>query len=156
MSFVILIFIWIFSLAFAIHMFWTLALCLDVESAKNIQVLQILIWGIGRLGIGILILIWIWSLVFDIMIIQILALSWFWRCKKPPCHLSPEMGALEDAVGSWVGFNILILVQIQWMKFDGSIMNLLMNLNSPVSKTSFFTLMATGRGGSRSMHTFLG
>jgi len=47
--------------------------------------------GGSWLGFGILILIWILSLVFDLATIQILALSWIWRCKEHPCPLSPHL-----------------------------------------------------------------
>ena len=48
--------------------------------------------GCSWLGFGILILIRIWSMVFDLPLCQILALSWFWRCKEHPCPLSPHLG----------------------------------------------------------------
>ena len=56
-----------------------LAIYLDFDGAKNICVLLVMIGALedaggSWLGFGILILIWIWSLVFDIPIIQILAL----------------------------------------------------------------------------------
>ena len=64
MRFVILIFIWIFSLVFATPMSWTLAPCLDFENAKNIQVL---LWGIGRHCRGLASWSWFgygpWSLI---------------------------------------------------------------------------------------------
>ena len=46
--------------------------------AKNFYVLQVLIWGFGGhwrflTGFGILILIWIWMLVFDTIMIPIIA-----------------------------------------------------------------------------------
>ena len=60
-------------------MFQILALYLNFQSAKNIPVLKVLIWGFGGCwrflsGVWHLDLIWIWSLVFDIPMIQILAL----------------------------------------------------------------------------------
>ena len=45
MGFGILIMIWIWSLVFDISMIQILALYLDFEGAKNINVLQVLIWG---------------------------------------------------------------------------------------------------------------
>ena len=48
------------------------SLSFDIEGAKNINVLFVLIQGFG--GFWILILIWIWSLVFITPIIQIMAL----------------------------------------------------------------------------------
>ena len=47
MGFGILILIWIWSLALDTTMILILALCLDFEGAKNIHVLQVLIWGFG-------------------------------------------------------------------------------------------------------------
>ena len=47
LGFGISIFIWILSLVFDIAMFWILTLCLDFEGAKNIGVLEVLIWGFG-------------------------------------------------------------------------------------------------------------
>ena len=46
------------------------AVYLDFEGAKNIQIIQVLIWDFKgcwslSLGFDIFILIWIWSLVFD-------------------------------------------------------------------------------------------
>ena len=56
-----------------------LALYLDFKGSKNIDVLQVLIWGFGGrwrflTGVSMLILVWIWSLVFDTTMIQIFAL----------------------------------------------------------------------------------
>ena len=48
--------------------------------------------GGSWLELGILILILIRSLVFDIPMIQILAVSKFWRCKWHQCPLSPQLG----------------------------------------------------------------
>ena len=75
-GFAILKLIWIWSPVFDTPMFQILALYLDFEGAKNINVLQVIIYGFGGciLGFGILIMIWIWSLVFDTTIIQILVL----------------------------------------------------------------------------------
>ena len=74
MGFVILILIWIWSLVFDTPMSRILALCLDFESAKNIQVLLVLIWGLEGAGDSRRILIHIWSLVFDTPMFQILTL----------------------------------------------------------------------------------
>ena len=46
-------------------MFQILALYLDFEGAKNINVLKVLIWDC------IFIFIWIWSLIYDTPMIQI-------------------------------------------------------------------------------------
>ena len=56
-----------------------LALFLDFEGAKNINVLEVLIWALeydedSRLGSTIWNLIWIFSLVFDTRMFQILSL----------------------------------------------------------------------------------
>ena len=73
------------------------ALYLDLDDAKNIHVLLVLIWsfggaGVSWLGFRILILMSIWSLVFDTPMFNILALSWIWRRKEHPCPLSPDLG----------------------------------------------------------------
>merc|ERR1712082_467885 len=47
LGFGILILIWIWSLVFDIPMIQILALYLDFESAKNIHVVRVLIWGFG-------------------------------------------------------------------------------------------------------------
>ena len=70
----------IWALVFDIPIILFMALYLDFEDVKNIHVLSVLIWGFRGhwrflTGVGILILIWIWSLVFDIPMIQILALN---------------------------------------------------------------------------------
>ena len=56
-----------------------MALYLDFEGAKNIHLLEVLIWGFGRCwrflsGVWHLDLVWIWSMVFDLPMIQIFAL----------------------------------------------------------------------------------
>ena len=47
LGFAILILTWIWSLIFDRPMFWIVALYLDLEGAKNIHVLKVLIWGFG-------------------------------------------------------------------------------------------------------------
>ena len=47
LGFGILILIWIWSLVFGTPIFWFSALYLDFEGAKNIHVLQVLIWGVA-------------------------------------------------------------------------------------------------------------
>ena len=88
----------------------------DFEGAKNIHVLEVLIWdlevpGGSWLGFGILILwgFWghmrfltgVWHLDHDLEMVNGLwytfdpnfgSLSWFWRCKEHPCPLSPHLG----------------------------------------------------------------
>ena len=76
MGFVILTFIWIFLLVYATPMFLTLALHLNFEGAKNIQVLQVLIWGIGR------------------------HCRFLTKCKKTSIFFNSSFRALEDAGGS--------------------------------------------------------
>ena len=49
--FVILIFVWIFSLVFATPMFQIVALDLDFEGAKNIHVLLVLIGALENAGV---------------------------------------------------------------------------------------------------------
>ena len=75
----IVLLIFICSLVFGLPMFERLALYLYFEVEKNIHVLKVLIWGFGGhwrflTGVWHLDLVWIWSLVFDIPMIQILAL----------------------------------------------------------------------------------
>ena len=79
LGFWILILSWIWSLVFKTTFFQILALYLYPECAKNIHVLEVMIWsflddGCSWLGFGILILIWTWPLVFDTPMIQILPL----------------------------------------------------------------------------------
>ena len=67
------------ALVFDLPMIQICTLYPDFEVVKNIDVLQVLIWGFGRgwrflTGAWQLILIWIWSLVFDIPLVKILAL----------------------------------------------------------------------------------
>ena len=64
-----------------------LALYLDFEGTKKINVLEVLIWGLedakcSWLGFGILVFVWIWSLVFYTNIIQILALYFDFEVAK--------------------------------------------------------------------------
>ena len=81
------------------------------------------------LGFGMLILVWIWSLVFYTPMFKF-CLSWFSWCKehpshfvsililkvqKIPCFFKSWFRTLEDAVGSWLGFGILIIIH------DGSL-----------------------------------
>ena len=66
-------------MVFDIPMIQILALYLDVEGAKNIHVLQVIIWGFGGrwrflTGVWYFDLVLIWSLVFYIPMIRILAL----------------------------------------------------------------------------------
>ena len=75
-----------------------LALYLDFEGAKNIHVLQVIIWGFGgrwRSLTGVL------HLDLDLDMVTSLwytdgpgfdSLSRFQRCKERPCPLSPNLG----------------------------------------------------------------
>ena len=129
MRFVVLIFIWIFSLIFATPMFWTLALRLDFEGAKNIQVLQVLIWGIGR---HCRFLTGVWHLDLDLDMVpglwytddpnfgSILVL----KVQRTSMSFKSWFEALEDAGCSWLRFWILILIgygywslRQSWSKF---------------------------------------
>ena len=116
LGFGILILISILTLVFAIPMFWTLALRLDFEGAKNIQVRQVLIMGIGR---HYRFLTGFWHLDLDLdMVIGLWytndpnfgSLSWFWRCKEHPCPLSPiyelwwGLGVPDCGLASWSWF----------------------------------------------------
>ena len=96
LEFGLLILIGIWSLVFYKPMIQILALYLDIEGAKNIHVLQVIIWGFGgcwRFLTGV------WHLDLDLDRATRLwythdpnfgSLSWFWRCKEHPCPLSPH------------------------------------------------------------------
>ena len=176
LDFEILILSLIWSLVFYTPIFWILALNLDFEGAKNIQVLQVLIWGFRGCC---KFLNWVWHLNIDLdnvtglwytLVPNFGSLSQFWRCKKHPCPLSPDwrlwrmlevpylvlaywfwigychgslvhrsyklwlsililkvqetsmsfkawFGALKNAVSSWLGFGILILIWIWLLVF---------------------------------------
>ena len=62
----ILIVIWIWSLAFHTPIFYILALYLYFEGAKNIHVLQVLIWGFGGRW-GFLLAVWYLDLDLDMV-----------------------------------------------------------------------------------------
>ena len=62
-----LILIWIWSLVFATPIFPVLALCLDFEGAKNIYVLNVLIWGFGG---GCRFLTGVWHLDLDLVMVS--------------------------------------------------------------------------------------
>ena len=98
MGFGILTMIHIWSLVFDTPMFQILAVCLDFEGTKKINVIEVLIWGFGGcwrlLTEG-------WHLYFDLDMVTGLSYthvsnfcspSWFWRCKEQPCPLSPHLG----------------------------------------------------------------
>ena len=120
-------------------MIWTLALNLDFEDAKNIQVLQVPLWSIGR-HCRFLTGVWHLDLGSDMVIglwytygLNFGSLSWFWRCKEHPCPLSPHLGLwrmleVPDwgfASWSWFGYGPWSLIH-WWSKywlylgFDGS------------------------------------
>ena len=102
-------------------------------------------------GFTILILIWIWSVVFHTLMIHILALSWFWRCKEPPCHLSPDLGLwrmLEVphwglASWYWLGYDHWSLIH-PWSKFWLSILILKVQRTSMSFEASFWALEDAG------------
>ena len=113
LGFSLLIFTWIWSLVFDPFLFQILALYLDSEVAKNIHVLQNLIWGSGRCWSF---LTWVWHLDHHMDGVTGLrytkdpnfgSLSWFWRCKEHPCPLSPHLGLwrmLEVPDWGWFGY----------------------------------------------------
>ena len=70
------------------------------------------------LGVGILILTLIWSLVFDTSIFQILAVNIDFEGAQNIHVLFLLIGALEDGGGSWLGLEILILIQIWSAVFE--------------------------------------
>ena len=69
------------------------------------------------LGFGILILIWILSLVFDTIMIRILAFYLDLKVQSTSMSSKSSFGALEDAGDSWLGFGILILILIWSLVF---------------------------------------
>ena len=98
-------------MVFDIPMFWSLALLIDFKGAKNIHVLQVLIWGFGghwRFMTGV------WHPDIDLDMVTGLwytrdlsfgSLSWFWRRK-------------QHAAGSWLWFDILIFIWISSLVYD--------------------------------------
>ena len=139
----ILILIWIWSLVFCRPMFRILALSLDLEGAKNIKFLKVLIWGFWGCW---RFLTWVWYLDLDLDMITGLwytytpnfgSLSWFCRCKEYPCCLSPDLGLwgmleVPDwglASWSWFGYSHWSLIYT-WSEFW------LFNLILKVQRTS--------------------
>ena len=118
LDFEILILSLIWSLVFYTPIFWILALNLDFEGAKNIQVLQVLIWGFRGCC---KFLNWVWHLnialdtvtgLWYTLVPNFGSLSHFWRCKKHPYPLSPdwrlwwmlEVPYLVLASWFWIGY----------------------------------------------------
>ena len=69
------------------------------------------------LGFGIVILIRIWSMVFDTIMIRILALYLDFEGTKNIHVLQVLIWASGDAEGSWLGFGILIFIWIWSLVF---------------------------------------
>ena len=156
LGFGILILIWIWSLVFGTPIYWILALYLNNEGAKNIHVLEVLIWGFGGYC---RFLTWVWHLDLDSDIITCLwythapnfsSPSLFWRCKEHPCPLSPHLGLLRTlevpdwviASWSWIGYCHLPLIY-PWTKFWLSILILKVQRTSMSFKSSFGALEDT-------------
>ena len=76
--------------------------------------------GGSWLGLDILILIWIWSLVFDIPMVRMLALYLDFEGAKNINFFIVLIWTLEDTRGSWLGFGILISVEIWSLVFGTS------------------------------------
>merc|ERR1711954_110699 len=97
-GFGILILIWIWLLVFDTPLIQIVTVYLDFEGAKNIHVLQILIWGfVGhwRFLIGVLHANIDSDMVTGLWFTRILNfgfLSWFLRCKECPCPTNPDLG----------------------------------------------------------------
>ena len=98
LGFGILILIWISSLIFDIPMIWILALYLDFEGAKNIHVLEVLVWGFGGC-LRFLTGVWNFNLDLDRVIVHWYihipnfdSFSWFIWCKEHPYPLIPHLG----------------------------------------------------------------
>ena len=90
---------------------------------REIHVLQVLIWSFrGRwrflTGFGILILIWIRSLVFNTPKIRIWPSILILKVQRTPMTFKSSFLALEDAGGSWLGFDTSILISIWSLVFD--------------------------------------
>ena len=110
LGFGILILFWIGSLVFDTPMIQILTLYLDFEGAKNIHVLQVLIWRFGghwRFLTGVR------HLDFDLDMVTCFlythdpnfdSLSWFWRCKEHPCPSSPHLGLWRTLEVLYLGF----------------------------------------------------
>ena len=104
---------WIWSLVLDIPIFQILALYLDFEGAKNIHVLQDLIWGFGgdlRFLAGVL---------YADINLNIITGLWFFnmilKVQRTSMSFKSSFWALGDAGGSLLGFGILILI---WMSLD--------------------------------------
>ena len=166
MGFGILILILIWSLVFDTPIIQIFAFYIDVEGAKNIHVLDILIWDFSywwRFLTGV------WHLYCDLDIItslwythiQILdSLSFLWRCKEHSCPLSPDLGLwrmleVPDwclASWSWFGYGHEFLIGLllymvnqwslihPWSKFRFSILILNVQRAFMSFKSSFGTL----------------
>ena len=138
-------------------MFWSLALPLDFEGAKNIHVLLVLIWGFGghwRFLTGV------WHPDIDLDLITGLCythipnfgyLSWFWRWKEHPCPLSHdlrlsrmlEVPDLGFASWYWFGYSHCPSIH-SWSKFWLSILILKVQRSSMSFKSSFGALEDAG------------
>ena len=98
LEFCTLILIQMWSLVVGTRIFGILALCLDFEGAKNIHVLSVIIWSFGghwRFLSGV----WHHNLDLDMFmgiwythVLNFSSSSWFLRCKKHQCPLSPDLG----------------------------------------------------------------
>ena len=103
-------------MAFDTPMIQILAFYLDFEAAKNTNVLYVLLWGFGgcwRFLTGV------WHLDLDLDMATGLwytfvpnfgSLSLFWRCKEPPCPLTPDLGL-------WRMLEVPNLGMISWSWF---------------------------------------
>ena len=69
-------------------------------------------------GIFILILIWVWSLVFETPMVQILIYIFILKVQRTSMSFKSCFGALDDAGGSWLEFDILIFIWIWSLVFD--------------------------------------
>ena len=102
LGFGILILIWICSLVFDTTMIWILALCPDFEGTKNIDVLEVLIWG-SEGCMRFLSGVWNLNLEFGIFtglwytnLPNFGSLSWFWWHQEHICLQSPEHGYIKN------------------------------------------------------------
>ena len=157
LGFGILILIWIWSLVFDTPIFQNSAPYLDFEGAKNIHVLQVMIWIFGGCwwvltgglhpDIDLNMFIGLWLNHNP----NFCSLSSFLRCKEHPCPLSPDMGLWRMLEVSYWGlvswslfrYNHWSLIY-QWSQFWPSTLILKVQRTSMSFKSPFVALEDAG------------
>merc|ERR1711954_486692 len=103
LGFGISILIWIWSLVSDTPMIRILALYLDFEDAKNIHVLQVIIWGFGECW-RFLTGVWHFDLDFDMVTGFLYTKFWLsiliLKVQRTCMSFKSSFGALEDTGGS--------------------------------------------------------